>query len=376
MARILITAENFAFGPIGKVLVIANLLKKNNHELSFAGFGTSLQLARKFPFKEIHEVDTDEESEKNKIKKIISKYDLLISSMDIPSINIAKEINKPSVWIDCLFWFWDYLPENVLNADLFIKENLFDDQEKGSKHISYVKNLISVGPIIGEFRKKIDRKQILISYGGAEATHSYKIGKDTNYPHIMTKILLKHIDFRSFDRAIIATNENAILDLKKKFSNKFIDFQCLPYDDFIQEIANSEILLSTPGLVTAEIAFEVETPIIFLPASNNSQYMQLDKFRNLYLAPASIHISDYLPRLNLDSEPIEESTQLVLEQLRLLEDSTKLQSKIGNRINYLMDNKEVWGPQAVKAGKEYITERGGNGAQKAIKEINSLINRI
>ena len=67
MAKILITAENFAFGPIGKILVVADLLRAANHELYFVGYGTALQLAKKFPFEEIFSIDTDYKANKDKL---------------------------------------------------------------------------------------------------------------------------------------------------------------------------------------------------------------------------------------------------------------------------------------------------------------------
>jgi len=59
MANIILTAENFAFGPIGKLLDVAKLLKDRNHKLTFAGYGTSYQLAKNFPFDTLLEIDTD-----------------------------------------------------------------------------------------------------------------------------------------------------------------------------------------------------------------------------------------------------------------------------------------------------------------------------
>lgn len=141
MAKLVLTAENFAFGPIGKLLDVADLLWDQGHELIFAGFGTSLQLAKNFPFKTIHEIDTDNSESNAALEAVITQADMLISSMDIPSIVVAERLGKLTTWIDCLFWFWDSIPKPVLNVDLYIIERLMDDRTNEKKYAAKIKNL-------------------------------------------------------------------------------------------------------------------------------------------------------------------------------------------------------------------------------------------
>src|SRR3989339_360903 len=122
MAKLVLTAENYAFGPIGKLLYVADLLKNKGHKLIFAGFGTSLQLAKKFPFDEIHEIDTDNPKSNSALQAVISQSDALISSMDLSSVIVANRQRKIVVWLDCLVWFWDDITEAVFGVDLYIKE--------------------------------------------------------------------------------------------------------------------------------------------------------------------------------------------------------------------------------------------------------------
>jgi len=103
MPKLVLTAENFAFGPIGKLLYVADLLKDKGYTLVFAGYGTSLQLAKKFPFAAIYEVDTDDSKSNSALEAIISQADVLISSMDVPSVIVAKRFKKPVVWIIVCF---------------------------------------------------------------------------------------------------------------------------------------------------------------------------------------------------------------------------------------------------------------------------------
>lgn len=373
MANLVLTAENFAFGPIGKLLDIAPLLLEQKHNLVFAGFGTSLQLAKNFPFRKVHEIDTDNPESSKELGIILSQADMLVSSMDIPSITLAKKLGKLTTWLDCLFWFWDSIPEPVLDADLFIRERLMDDTKNEKKYGSRIKNLYTVGPIIGKMDKAKRKKQVLVSYGGGEAPYWYKAGSDTNYPFMMTELLLKNVEWYQFDRVIVATSERIVKELSEQFVNIPFEFMCLPHDQFLKELSQSEVVLITPGLVTAELSFESGTPTIFLPPSNNSQYLQLDQFVERNLAPASIHLSDFMPRLELQGIPLKESTQMVLKQLHELSQSSDIQLKIGSRIKELIEKRKGWSKIFIDNGRKFIDSLGGNGAQATADEINKLL---
>ena len=181
MKRLVLTAQNYCFGSIGPLLYLADLLKNNKYELVFVGFGTSLQLAKKFPFDKIYEIDTEDPSRKSDLEAIIAKSDAVISCTDIPSIIAAKKLKKISVWVDILFWFWPDISKELFDVDLYIRERAFDASVNEAKFGSKIKNLQTVGPIIGIVKKLARKNQALISFGGAQATHAYQVGKDTNY---------------------------------------------------------------------------------------------------------------------------------------------------------------------------------------------------
>jgi hypothetical protein len=373
MARLVLTAENFAFGPIGKLLYVADLLKDKGHTLVFAGYGTSLQLAKKFPFADIHEVDTDDPKSNSALEVIISQADALISSMDVSSVIVAKRLKKPVVWIDCLFWFWDNIPEVVFDVDLYITERSLDDSVNEVKFGPKIKNMYSVGPIIGKIKRKKRKNQVLVSFGGGEALCWYKVGVDTNYPFIMTSILSSYANWTHFEQVLLVTSERIIGELEKGFPKIPFKFVTLPHDKFLEEMSQSEVILITPGLITAEAAFYSSTPTIFLPPSNNSQYLQLEEFRRLGLATASVHLADFMPGLNLKGMPIRKSTQKMLQQLREFELSPEVQVKVGTKINELVKDRKKWSTEFIKKGKEFIASLGGNGVEASASRIVQLL---
>lgn len=51
MAKIVLTAENFAFGPIGKLLVVAELLKKKRAYAYICGVWNVFAASQKIPIR-------------------------------------------------------------------------------------------------------------------------------------------------------------------------------------------------------------------------------------------------------------------------------------------------------------------------------------
>ncbi|MDP3013945.1 MAG: hypothetical protein Q8M92_06870, partial [Candidatus Subteraquimicrobiales bacterium] len=121
-----------------------------------------------------------------KLGEIISKVDAVVSCTDIPSIRAAKKFNKITIWEDVLFWFWPTISEELFDVDLYIRERAFDASANEKKYGFKIKNLLTVGPIMSKFNKLPRKKQAIISFGGAQATHVYQVGKDTNFPFVMT----------------------------------------------------------------------------------------------------------------------------------------------------------------------------------------------
>ncbi len=373
MSKIILTAENFAFGPISKLLFIAELLNKRNHTLCFVGYGTSLQLAKKFPFDEIHELDTDSKFSAEALKELISKADILVSSMDLPSVNIAKQQHVPVAWIDCLFWFWENIPEATHDVDAYIRELTVNDSKNEDKFREKINNFYTVGPIIGQAKISRKEKKALVSFGGGEASYWYKVGKDTNYPFVMTSILDSYVDWGYFETIIVASNENIVKQLKEKFPNTVFTFTILSQHDFLEELSQSEVLLTTAGLVTTESAFQQQTPTIFLPSSNNSHYLLLEEFKKLQLAPASIQLSDFMEKLNIDGTPPHKSMKAVMQQLKEFENSEDVQKKVGKKIDLLLKTRHEWANKQISDGKRYLDSLGGNGAETTVTIIENVL---
>lgn len=374
MSRIILTAENFAFGPIGKLLDIAEELKKRGHNLTFAGYGTSYQLAKNFPFDTLIEIDTDNPKNNDSLIEIIKNGQVLVTSMDLASVIAAKKAKVPVVWIDCLFWFWTSISDVLFDIDIYIREKSLKDDVNDKKYATKIKNLYTVGTIIPKVKSIKREKQAIISFGGGEASYWYKEGVDTNFPTMMTEILSKYVNWSDFEKIIVTTNERIVDELAAKFpESKFTFTTCGSHTGFLKELAKSEIALITPGLVTSQSVFDFGTPTLFIPPSNNSQYIQIEEFKETGLAVASVRLDEFLPKLQLRGRNPHDTVKDVLEQLKLVDGSVDLKRKIGSAINELILTRNVWKDEAVSRGHEFIESLGGNGLDRVISKIEETI---
>ncbi|MBP9715526.1 MAG: hypothetical protein KBD52_03510, partial [Candidatus Pacebacteria bacterium] len=280
MAKIIATAENFSFGPAGKLVTVCQKLIEQGHELTFIGEGTAYQLASKLNFYKKFKFDTDSKEFMSWGEKIFKEADALISSVDRSSVLLAKKTKLPVIWLDMLFWWWDEIPEYLFDVDLYIQQDSVRNERNAKKYAGKFKNMVVVGPILDtEYKGSVIKNQLLVAFGGMDATGWYQIGKDSNYPYTISKLLLEEVDMSSYDKVIFAGNEKITSDLNKRYGSEKFEFKILPHDQWLKAISESKDILINPGLEGPLDAISHERPMFFLPPYNSSAYVELDEFR-------------------------------------------------------------------------------------------------
>jgi len=373
MAKIIAVAQNYAFGPIGKLLTINPYLKAAGYQIQFIGEGTAYQLGSKEPFDKIVHMDTDSKDFEKKMTNTFKTADVLLSCMDMASVRLAQKVGLYTIWLDTLFWWRNEIPDYILNVDCYIKQNSVKDGRNMRIYGPKVKNLKSVGPLVdlSVLDTKKNKNQVIVAFGGMEAKGWYKVGKETNYPFLIRK-LLERIDFSEFENVIITGNERVIkqMDSKKKINKKFV-FQTLPHLQFAQELANSKLAIMTPGLETPLEAFSYNVPTIFLPPSNASNYMQLNSFVKEGVATMKIHFTDYYDEIKMLNKGFRKRLSLYLDQLHVFEKDTKAQEDMIKRLNEFVKNRDLQNLQ-VSRQKTYISNHG-NGVKDCLRIITDLL---
>jgi len=376
MAKIIAVANDFAFGPVGTLLTITKPLLLEGHDIIFVGNGTAYQLGSKAGFQQAIKQDTRSPGYIDFALPLFQQADLILSSMDRLSVYMAQMAGKAVVYIDVLFWYWEQLHDSVLQADCYIKQNTLHDTANVLKFQSRMRNLQSVGPIIdlSALKNRQSRQQLLVAYGGMEAENTYRVGVETGYPYFMTEVLLHNLHIERFERVLFTGNERIMEALHKKHASSRIEFMTLPHEQYLQEVANSALVLSIPGLEAPLECFGLQVPTFFLPPSNISQYLQLDHFREREVAHGSIHLRDYYPELIFTGLDYHEKTQRFFSQLRILEQDQHVLLDMARRINACINNSQQWDRQR-QAQTAYLQTLGGNGLPRTLELIRSFLPR-
>ena len=121
--KILVTAEQFGYGPIATCLnVIKELKKYPNIELTFMGTGIALEQAiMSNYFDKIIECKTYDIKELEQKKEEFYKYDVILSSENIPGAIYALKLGLKNVYyMDNLMWMWDKLEDGLENLKGYI----------------------------------------------------------------------------------------------------------------------------------------------------------------------------------------------------------------------------------------------------------------
>ncbi|MEV6949164.1 hypothetical protein AB0N07_46135 [Streptomyces sp. NPDC051172] len=251
MARIVATAENFAFGPAGKLVTVAERLSQQGHRLTFVGYGTAFQLARRSSFwEDVVERDTDGENFSRYCEGSLRDFDLLLSCVDRSSAIEGKRLDVPVVWLDPLSWWWDEVPDWVSDLDLRITQRSIGSESAGyaSQQRS---NHVVVGPIVESIPRlepASSTTDLLVNFGGGEAAGWYELGKDSNYPLIVVEALHSHVDMTRFSSVTIAGGERFVSECRRRWPDSPYSFECLGHQEFLERLSSSCAFLTVPGL--------------------------------------------------------------------------------------------------------------------------------
>lgn len=377
MARIIATAENYAFGPASKLVTVCEQLLKKGHYLIFVGEGTAYQLASKVGFQEVHQFDTDSPEFMSWGEELFKSADTLLSSVDRSSVLLAKKVGLPVIWLDMLFWWWDVVPEYLYDIGLYIQQNSVRNERNMKLFADKINNMKIVGPIVDtSFKGKVDKKnQLLVAFGGTEAAGWYKVGVDSFYPYTFTKLIVESVNTDKYDTVLFAGNEKIMSELSEQYGSDKFQFRMLPHDEWLKEIEASDDILINPGLEAPLEAIAYEKPIFFLPPYNSSAYVELDEFRSQGVADKSnsIHFEDYFPRKEYLGRDLKEIMKEFLAELKTFENSPEILTDCAKRINEYLNAVQAVKDAQIKRQRKFMQSIGENALEETTEIIHSYV---
>ncbi len=372
--RILCAAENFAYGPAGKLLTVGRELRARGHELAFVGMGTAFDLASKSDvFSDVVHADTDSHDFALEHHELLCGTEVVVSAMDRGAIVAAAARGIPTVWIDSLFYWWEELPEAVLAADLYIKQDVLPDENGMERFASRIRNLRSVGPIVERSETSAcgGTGQLLISFGGMEAPGWYESGKNHNYPKAVTRLVLEGVELGAYDHVLFTGSSSIMAELRTSFATPSVQFESLDHDDFVSTLRLSDVVLLPGGMESTLEAFANGVPAVFLPPVNVTHHLHVMAFRERGIAQSSIGLCDYLDLPNWDGLSRREKVDSFMKIARYWQANEAITSDMARRIDVWLG--DVVGLQVQQREQHrFLQSLAADGTNQVVDSIEGI----
>lgn len=269
---------------------------------------------------------------------------------------------------------WNGIDEELCQVDRYFYSETFVTQNVIEKFQHRIKNLVRVGPLrnFSPFisLKSNVKKRVLINFGGGDSYLSDFCLVVEFYA------LLISIIFECFSNQIIEMcicGGNHIIHSLREYRLPKTDFDMkycsLGEKEYMEYLYNSEYIILSPGLGNFFESISTDKKLMMIPPINYSQFLQLEKFKNLSIGIYGMNWSDfyfYNPIKEYLKE--EDGVNQVLNHINLFMEHTYSQQQFkvlvqefinGNNKEFLQNRQEFYNS---------ISKNGVNKVAGIIKE--------
>ncbi|MBE6144753.1 MAG: hypothetical protein E7169_04185 [Firmicutes bacterium] len=282
--KILVSAESFGYGPIATCLnVIKELIKYPDVIVDFIGSGISLEQAKMSGyFNEFYECDTFDMVDLEKHKDVFLKYDIYFSSENINGAIFSLDYIKNVYYVDNLVWMWDEIPEKLGKVKKFFISETFSCKENFDRVGHVIDNPIFLGPVrnLKNSYKGKTKNQLIINLGGASSFLFDQTIINKFYNKIINEILSTN-EINKFDKIIICGGSKVINNIKLDKENDKVFIKTLSNEEYLKCMQESSHCIMSSGLGNFIETINENKNIMYLPAINYSQMLQLNYYRKM-----------------------------------------------------------------------------------------------
>lgn len=284
--KILVTAIMFGYGPITTCLnVLKRLSKYPDIQFDFIGNGIALEQAKMSKYFCNYYVYNNY-NDLPAFKDLIKSYDGVFSVEDDKVAIFAKTIGVKKVYyLDNLMWMWNKLDDTLKTVDKFFISEIIPCRENVRLIGKNIKNPVFVGPIrdMNFSKKNKTSNKIIINIGGAD---SFMLENNliVEFYNKLINLILNAYDFiNNFDEIIICGGSTVISKLNIGIKNKKIRKCTLYNSDYLNELKDASHCIMSPGLGNFVETINMDKQILYLPAINYSQFLQMKFYGKLNL---------------------------------------------------------------------------------------------
>lgn len=366
--NILVTAEQFGYGPVATALSVVKELKKYPEiKLTFMGTGIALEQAvMSNYFDKIIECKTFDFDELEKYKNIILSFDVILSSENQPGAKFAITNGHKNVYfIDNLMWMWDKLDDGLEKAKGYIISEIISSKANFERIGKNIENPIFIGPLreINTNKKLKKENKLIINTGGAEAFVIDSEIVKKYYNKIINEILSSDI-VKKFDKIIVCGGSGVINYLKLNNKSSKIRVETLSNQDYLNELNTCSHIILASGLGNFIESVWRDKEIMYIPPINYSQLLQLDYYKELDLGFKIVNWDKF---------------NFFTKIPQLLDENTGVEMVISNVKKYLNSKTDIIANETIdflkKSQKNYYHKRNDyakqfdNSSSRKIAEI-------
>ena len=280
--KVLVMAEPFGYGPVATAINVAKELK-DKVDMDFVGSGIAIEQALMSGlFNNCINCDLNDNKELEKYLNKFKEYDAILSSDTLNgTIFMVNNSIDNIYYLDNLVWMWDKLPTEFINLKKYFISETIPCKENFKRIGKQIKNPVFVGPIRNidvSNDEKIDEEQLIINIGGAESFLLDKKLINQFYNKIINNILESN-GIEKFKKILICGGSCVISKLNINRSDLNIIATTLPYDEYIKEMRKTKYFIMASGLGNFIETIGKNKNIMYLPAINYSQLLQIEYYK-------------------------------------------------------------------------------------------------
>lgn len=275
--RIAITASPFHLGPSGAALHVAHellrrgdqptLMVRDAHPTIAEGSGVPITLT-----------PADGALYAADLVKFVKGADAHLSLMDRDGFRVALHFGIPSVWLELLAWWKEIQhPHWISKGAALLAASSIETAEERARF--FPGHADWVGPVVppsSDPNPRLEaRRGIVVVLGGVDESRFGLQDRLSILAHA-----LRQRELRDAPISIVGPQDVAVLLSRQLSDRQHIAYGTLPQQRLLDLMANSTIMVATPGLSAPMEAWAVGTPVVFSGPLSLSQDLQLRRFVN------------------------------------------------------------------------------------------------
>ncbi|HKP76121.1 MAG TPA: hypothetical protein VJT67_11305 [Longimicrobiaceae bacterium] len=317
-------STSFGFGPISKAVAIAIELKRRRPEVALHYFGAGLDYdfaVRSPAFDRVFRIDVDQPDELRDLVEHLGGYDAVFSVINLDILPFWKGQKTPLYLVDSLAWMWPAPPAGIENVERYFVQDYLLPQERVSAWRDTVP-LELVAPIEATAGYGVKRNggsaagRLLVNLSGCGNPY-VDPGLFEEYAMAIGEAVL---DAAAGRELTLCCNERLAKRLRERLApGPGVRVGHLPHHEFLQALADSSLVLTSPGITTTVEALALGRAPRFLLPQNYSQALISERYSRTLGAEWCMAFSSFGPELECpDGLPEGEGLERVTTSLRTI----------------------------------------------------------